>query len=133
MAPANEGREAEPVGIHVALYETDDLRGAVRADARGRTARANLQAVQALLDGSDVAPSTPTRLTNDEYETDSGGRRLSPIVAAGGGVLANHWLNGGADEVAHAAQPASPQSAVAQLWTRAGDDSRRQAADAKFA
>ncbi|REG59981.1 thiol-disulfide isomerase/thioredoxin [Paraburkholderia sp. BL6669N2] len=39
------------------------------------------------------------------------------IVAAGGGVLANRWLNGGAGEVAHAAQPASPQSAVAQLWT----------------
>lgn len=39
------------------------------------------------------------------------------IVAAGSGVLANHWLNGGAGEVAHAAQPASPQSAVAQLWT----------------
>jgi hypothetical protein len=56
--PTNEGREAEPVGLHVALYETDDLRGAVRADARGRTARANLQAVQTLLDGSDVAPST---------------------------------------------------------------------------
>jgi hypothetical protein len=49
---------AEPVGVHVSLYETDDLRGAVRADARGRTARANLQAVQTLLDGNDVAPST---------------------------------------------------------------------------
>jgi hypothetical protein len=56
--PTNEGREAEPTGIHVALYETDDLRGAVRADARGRTARANLQAVQALLDSSEAAPST---------------------------------------------------------------------------
>ena len=56
--PMNEGREAEPVGVHVALYETDDLRGAVRSDARGRTARANLQAVQALLAGSVVAPST---------------------------------------------------------------------------
>jgi hypothetical protein len=48
--PANEPREAEPVGVHVALYDTDDLRGAVRADARGRQARANAQAVQALLD-----------------------------------------------------------------------------------
>jgi hypothetical protein len=56
--PANEGRDAEPAGIHVALYESDDLRGAVRADARGRTARANLQAVQALLDNSEAAPST---------------------------------------------------------------------------
>ncbi|NYH23576.1 UDP-N-acetylmuramate--alanine ligase [Paraburkholderia bryophila] len=56
--PANEGRKAEPVGIHVALYETDDLRGAVRADARGRTARANLQAVQTLLASSEATPST---------------------------------------------------------------------------
>lgn len=52
-------RDAEPVGIHIALYDTDDLRGAVRADARGRLARANAQAVQALLDETDAAsPST---------------------------------------------------------------------------
>ncbi|WP_027794358.1 hypothetical protein [Paraburkholderia acidipaludis] len=46
-------RDGEPVGIHVALYDTDDLRGAVRADARGRLARANAQALQALIDQSD--------------------------------------------------------------------------------
>ncbi|MEW9582281.1 UDP-N-acetylmuramate--alanine ligase [Paraburkholderia sp. DGU8] len=56
--PENERREAVPAGIHVALYETDDLRGAVRADARGRTARANLQAVRALLENGEVTPST---------------------------------------------------------------------------
>ncbi|MGH8782808.1 UDP-N-acetylmuramate--alanine ligase [Paraburkholderia sp.] len=54
--PSNEGRDVEPVGIHVALYDTDDLRGAVRADARGRQARANAQTVQALLDGGDTMP-----------------------------------------------------------------------------
>ncbi|GAB6847614.1 UDP-N-acetylmuramate--alanine ligase [Paraburkholderia kururiensis] len=48
-------RDAEPVGIHIALYDTDDLRGAVRADARGRLARANAQAVQALLDETNAA------------------------------------------------------------------------------
>jgi thiol-disulfide isomerase/thioredoxin len=42
---------------------------------------------------------------------------LVAVVAAGGGVLANHWLNGGVEEVAHAAQPAAPANAVAQLWT----------------
>jgi hypothetical protein len=42
-------RDEAPVGIHVALYDTDDLRGAVRADARGRLARANAQALQALI------------------------------------------------------------------------------------
>jgi hypothetical protein len=50
--PEREAQGAEPVGIHVALYGTDDLRGAVRADARGRYARASTQAVQALLDES---------------------------------------------------------------------------------
>ncbi|HEY3598487.1 MAG TPA: UDP-N-acetylmuramate--alanine ligase [Paraburkholderia sp.] len=56
--PPGEGRDAEPVGIHVALYGTDDLRGAVRADARGRLARAAAQTVQALLDESGAASST---------------------------------------------------------------------------
>lgn len=46
-------RDEAPVGIHIALYDTDDLRGAVRADARGRLARANAQTLQALLDESD--------------------------------------------------------------------------------
>ncbi|HWT34737.1 MAG TPA: UDP-N-acetylmuramate--alanine ligase [Paraburkholderia sp.] len=56
--PTNEGRDTEPVGIHVALYGTDDLRGAVRADARGRLARADIRAVQALIAESGAAPST---------------------------------------------------------------------------
>jgi hypothetical protein len=56
--PAAQAREGEPFGIHVALYGTDDLRGAVRADARGRLARASVEAVQALLDESDAASST---------------------------------------------------------------------------
>ncbi|CAH2808592.1 MAG: Cytochrome c-type biogenesis protein ResA [uncultured Paraburkholderia sp.] len=44
------------------------------------------------------------------------GGALVAIVAAGGGVFANHLLNGDG-EVAHAAQPASMQSAVSQLWS----------------
>jgi hypothetical protein len=48
--------DGDAIGIHVALYDTDDLRGAVRADARGRLARASLQTVQALLDESRAAP-----------------------------------------------------------------------------
>ncbi|QQC63456.1 TlpA family protein disulfide reductase [Paraburkholderia ginsengisoli] len=40
---------------------------------------------------------------------------LVAVVAAGGGVLANHWLNSGG-EVAQAAQNGSPTSAVEQLW-----------------
>jgi AcrR family transcriptional regulator len=51
-------RDADAVGIHIALYGTDDLRGAVRADSRGRLSRANAQAVQALLDESSGTPTT---------------------------------------------------------------------------
>lgn len=41
---------------------------------------------------------------------------LVAAVAAGGGVLANHLLNGDGSEIAHAAQPGAQQSAVEQLW-----------------
>jgi hypothetical protein len=51
-------RNEEPVGIHVALYNTDDLRGAVRADARGRIPRANAQVLQALINESGATSST---------------------------------------------------------------------------
>lgn len=51
-------RAEEPVGIHVALYNTDDLRGAMRADARGRLPRANAQALQALINESGATSST---------------------------------------------------------------------------
>lgn len=40
---------------------------------------------------------------------------LVAIVAAGGGVLANHWFSGDS-EVAHAAQTTVAPSAVEQLW-----------------
>jgi hypothetical protein len=46
-------RGAEPVGIHVSLYASDDLRGAVKADARGRLARADAAALRALVDAGD--------------------------------------------------------------------------------
>ncbi|WP_354678840.1 UDP-N-acetylmuramate--alanine ligase [Cupriavidus plantarum] len=39
-----------PLGLHIALYDADDERGAVRADASGRVARADLAAVRAMLD-----------------------------------------------------------------------------------
>ncbi|MEZ2352832.1 UDP-N-acetylmuramate--alanine ligase [Caballeronia sp. RCC_10] len=48
-------RGEEPIGVHIALYGPNDLRGAVRADGRGRLARANAAAVRALLD--DPGPS----------------------------------------------------------------------------
>ncbi|KMZ13541.1 putative nucleotidyltransferase [Candidatus Burkholderia humilis] len=49
-------RGEEPMGVHIALYSTDDLRGAVRADGRGKQARTNAATVCALLDHPDSSP-----------------------------------------------------------------------------
>ncbi|WP_206951116.1 UDP-N-acetylmuramate--alanine ligase [Trinickia acidisoli] len=51
-------RDEAPVGVHVALYDADDLRGAVRADSRGRAARASTEALEALLAAGDAPPLT---------------------------------------------------------------------------
>ncbi|WP_153101757.1 UDP-N-acetylmuramate--alanine ligase [Paraburkholderia hayleyella] len=55
--PADAARDAEPAGLHLALYATDDLRGAVRASAHGRQARADARVVQALLNEDTPAPA----------------------------------------------------------------------------
>jgi len=39
----------EAIGIHLLVYDHDDLRGALKADARGRTPRGDLAAVRRLL------------------------------------------------------------------------------------
>lgn len=39
----------ETVGVHLMIYDHDDLRGALRPDAKGRTPRGNLAALKALL------------------------------------------------------------------------------------
>jgi len=40
-------------GIHLALYETDDLRGARKSPAAGRAERADIEAVRALVDQTE--------------------------------------------------------------------------------
>lgn len=45
---------AEHVGVHLLIYDYDDLRGALRADPRGRRPRGDLAALRSLL--HDVAP-----------------------------------------------------------------------------
>ena len=40
----------EPVGVHLLVYDHDDLRGALKPDAKGRTPRGDLAAVRALLE-----------------------------------------------------------------------------------
>lgn len=42
----------EAIGVHLMVYDHDDLRGALKPDARGRTPRGDLQAVRALVDHS---------------------------------------------------------------------------------
>lgn len=40
----------ESIGVHLLVYDHDDLRGALRPDAKGRTPRGHLAAVRALLE-----------------------------------------------------------------------------------
>lgn len=42
------------VGVHLLIYDLDDLRGALRADAHGRTPRGDLAAVRQLLQEPDL-------------------------------------------------------------------------------
>lgn len=43
----------EPIGVHLLVYDHDDLRGALKPDAKGRTPRGDLAAVRKLLEQSD--------------------------------------------------------------------------------
>jgi hypothetical protein len=45
----------EPIGLHLTILDYDDLRGALKSDARGKTDRGDLNALRALLD----TPTTP--------------------------------------------------------------------------
>ena len=47
----------DPVTVHLLLHDADDLRGALKPDARGRSWRGNLQALQKLMasPGANVA------------------------------------------------------------------------------
>lgn len=47
----------EEIGVHLMIYDLDDLRGALRPDTRGRVPRGDVQAVRRLL--QDTAPSSP--------------------------------------------------------------------------
>jgi hypothetical protein len=40
----------EAIGVHLMIYDHDDVRGALRFDAKGRSPRGDLQAVRALLE-----------------------------------------------------------------------------------
>jgi hypothetical protein len=42
----------ETIGVHLLVYDHDDLRGALKPDAKGRTPRGDLAAVRALLEAS---------------------------------------------------------------------------------
>ena len=50
----------EPIGLHLTILDADDLRGALKPDARGRTDRGDLQALTRLL----AEPATPDAATN---------------------------------------------------------------------
>jgi hypothetical protein len=43
----------ENIGVHLMIYDHDDVRGALRRDPKGRTPRGDLRAVRALLENAD--------------------------------------------------------------------------------
>ncbi len=45
----------EDIGVHLLVYDHDDLRGALRPDAQGRTPRGDLKAVRALMARQEAA------------------------------------------------------------------------------
>ena len=49
----------ETVGVHLLVYDHDDLRGALRPDSQGRSPRGDIAAVQKLLVTSSPSPSLP--------------------------------------------------------------------------
>lgn len=44
----------EDIGVHLLVYDHDDLRGALKPDAKGRTPRGDLAAVRALVQEADA-------------------------------------------------------------------------------
>jgi len=40
----------EPIGVHLMIYDHDDVRGALKPDAKGRTPRGDIAAVRALVE-----------------------------------------------------------------------------------
>ncbi|WP_048440196.1 hypothetical protein [Caenimonas sp. SL110] len=42
----------EAIGVHLLIYDLDDVRGALRKDAQGRSPRGDINAVRALLDNA---------------------------------------------------------------------------------
>ncbi len=42
----------EDIGVHLRIYDLDDLRGALQADAQGRSPRGDIQALERLLDAA---------------------------------------------------------------------------------
>jgi hypothetical protein len=46
----------ETVGVHLMVYDHDDLRGALRPDTKGRTPRGDLAAVERLVAQRQMGP-----------------------------------------------------------------------------
>lgn len=49
----------EEIGIHLLIYDLDDLRGALRPDSRGRVPRGDAEAVRRLLQETPSSPPSP--------------------------------------------------------------------------
>lgn len=47
----------EAIGVHLMIYDHDDVRGALKRDAKGRSPRGDLAAVRALLENGEHEPN----------------------------------------------------------------------------
>jgi hypothetical protein len=56
---AKSAELGEVIGVHLLIYDLDDLRGALKPDAKGRTPRGDLAAVRRLLQQFPLDPSPP--------------------------------------------------------------------------
>jgi len=54
------GLGGEAIGLHLTILDLDDLRGALKPDARGRTERGDLQALKKLMEDADHDDASPT-------------------------------------------------------------------------
>lgn len=52
LSLADRGPDGAPVGVHLSVLDHDDLRGALKRDARGQAERGDLAALRRLLDGT---------------------------------------------------------------------------------
>ena len=102
--------------MHIALYDTDDLRGAVRADGARQLGARNAQPPYAHCSTATPPASANRPATQMNTMTHSWPRVVIAIAATGGGFYASHLMTGG--ETARRSDGSTAQAAMRSmhLW-----------------